>query len=265
MIAGADHRRWRGRTHRMEVAAPMESLIGAFTSTSLVEAQLLLASFVLCALLGLERQLRQKAAGFRTHVLVGLGSCAFTLVSVYGFSAVIGDDVTLDPSRIAAQIVSGIGFLGAGVIFKGRDVVRGLTTAATIWVAAAVGMACGAGMLSLAVLLTALHLLTLFVVAPLLRRLPSPDSKRLLRITYADGAGVLRDLLGVATSMGFTSSIEHSRRTDRDGRRVVVIDIRFHGRPPVRDLIPQFIELDGVERVALRSTGEDADDEHDRT
>ncbi|ATG51822.1 hypothetical protein CFK38_10025 [Brachybacterium vulturis] len=238
----------------------MDGLIGFATSTTLVEVELLLAAFVLCSLIGLERQFRQKAAGFRTHVLVGLGSCAFTLVSVYGFSAVIGDDVRLDPSRIAAQIVSGIGFLGAGVIFKGRNVVRGLTTAATIWVAAAVGMACGAGMLSLAVMLTALHLLTLFVIAPLLHRLPSPDSKRLLRITYVDGAGVLRDLLAVATSMGFTSSIEHSRRTEQDGLRLVVMEVQFHGRPPVRELIPPFMELDGVERVALRRD-EDPDDD----
>ena len=117
----------------------MNGLIGIFADTTLVEIELLLASFLLCSLIGIERQLRQKAAGFRTHVLVGMGSCAFTLVSVFGFSAVLGEDVVLDPSRIAAQIVSGIGFLGAGVIFKGRNVVRGLTTAATIWVAAAVG------------------------------------------------------------------------------------------------------------------------------
>ena len=242
----------------------MEPLVGLITDTTAVEFELLLVACVLCSLIGLERQLRQKAAGFRTHVLVGMGSCAFTLVSVFGFSAVLGDDVVLDPSRIAAQIVSGIGFLGAGVIFKGRNVVRGLTTAATIWVAAAVGMACGAGMLSLGVLLTGLHLVTLFLVAPLVRRLPSPDSKRLLRITYADGAGVLRDVLEVATAMGFTSSIEHSRRTTEQGRRFVIMDIRFHGRPPMRDLIPQFIELEGVERVALRASGEESyDDEQD--
>ncbi|MDN5686134.1 MAG: MgtC/SapB family protein [Brachybacterium sp.] len=239
----------------------MDSPVGLFTSTSIVETELLLAAFVLCSLIGLERQFRQKAAGFRTHVLVGLGSCAFTLVSVYGFSAVIGDDVRLDPSRIAAQIVSGIGFLGAGVIFKGRNVVRGLTTAATIWGAAAVGMACGAGMLSLAILLTLLHLVTLFVVAPLMHRLPSPDAKRLLRITYVDGAGVLRDLLGVATTMGFTSSIEHSRRTDHGDRHVVVMDVRFHGKPPVRELIPQLMELEGVDRVALRRDDDPDDDQ----
>ncbi|MGH3585552.1 MAG: MgtC/SapB family protein, partial [Pseudonocardia sp.] len=238
----------------------MEPFVGIVTGTSLVEAELLLITFVLCSLIGVERQLRQKAAGYRTHVLVGLGSCAFTLVSAYGFSAVLGSDVNLDPSRIAAQIVSGIGFLGAGVIFKGRSFVRGLTTAATIWVAAAVGMACGAGMLSLAVALTVLHLTTLFVVAPLVRRLPDPDRKRTLRITYADGAGVLRDLLAVATASGFTSSIESSRRVAAGGKPVVVMDIRFHGRPPVRDLVPQLVEVQGVDRVDLRHDADELDE-----
>src|SRR5699024_8457716 len=130
-------------------------------------------AFVLCALIGLERQFRQKAAGFRTHVLVGTGSAAFTLVSAFGFASVLGTDVTLDPSRIAAQIVSGIGFLGAGVIFTRRDVVRGLTTAATIWVAAAVGMAAGAGMVSLAIGLTAAHLFALLVLGPIVAHAPT--------------------------------------------------------------------------------------------
>ncbi|WP_193103869.1 MgtC/SapB family protein [Brachybacterium sp. FME24] len=240
----------------------MEPLVGLLTTSSAVEAQLLVATFVLCSFIGVERQFRQKAAGYRTHVLVGLGSCSFTLVSAYGFSAVLGSEVTLDPSRIAAQIVSGIGFLGAGVIFKGRNVVRGLTTAATIWVAAAVGMACGAGMLSLAIVLTALHLVTLFLVAPLIRRLPDPDRKRLLRITYSDGAGVLRDVLSTATATGFTSSFESSRRIVEDSRRLVVMDIRFIGRPPMRALIPELISLDGVERVVLKEAVDD-DDESD--
>ena len=232
-------------------------MIGIFTETSWIEAQLLLATFVLCSLIGIERQLRNKAAGYRTHVLVGLGSCAFTLVSAYGFAAVLGSDVNLDPSRIAAQIVSGIGFLGAGVIFKGRSVVRGLTTAASIWVAAAVGMACGAGMLFVGLLLTVLHLLTLFVVAPLVRRLPDPDRKRQLRLTYADGTGVLREVLAAATAAGFTASIERSRRITSEDHPAVAMDIRFHGRRPVRDLLPQLMEIDGVERVSLHRIEED--------
>lgn len=103
--------------------------------------------------------------------------------------------------------------LGAGVIFKGRDVVRGLTTAATIWVSAAVGMACGAGMVSLAVVLTIFHLVTLFVIAPAVRKIPTVDRNRVMHIDYADGQGVLRQILEIATTMGFSSSILRTRRT----------------------------------------------------
>lgn len=111
---------------------------------SVVPHQLMLVSiaFGLCVLIGWERQFFHKAAGIRTHALVGLGSSVFTLISVEGVIYLAEYQVTRDPSRIAAQIVSGIGFLGAGVIFVNRDVVRGLTTAASIWLAAAIGMAC---------------------------------------------------------------------------------------------------------------------------
>lgn len=242
----------------------MDAFVGILHESSLVEAQLLIITFILCALIGLERQIRQKSAGFRTHVLVGMGSCAFTLVSAYGFSVVLADEVMLDPSRIAAQIVSGIGFLGAGVIFKGHNVVRGLTTAATIWVAAAIGMTVGAGMLSLAVLLTILHLLTLFVIAPLVRKLPDQDRHRIIRVRYTDGAGVLRDILSAATAMGFSSSVLKSRRLEgNDAQQAVEVDVRFHGRTPVRDLIPEFTDIRGVQRVTARiDAGErDGDDE----
>ncbi|MGO1851200.1 MgtC/SapB family protein [Microbacterium sp.] len=240
----------------------MDPLIGFFTDSTGVQIELLVASFLLCSLIGLERQVRQKSVGYRTHVLVGLGSCAFTLVSGYGFAMVLGDDASLDPSRIAAQIVSGIGFLGAGVIFKGRNVVRGLTTAATVWVAAAVGMACGAGLLALAAALTVLHLVTLFVVAPVVRRLPTPDRHRVLRITYIDGGGVLRDVLEAATAMGFSSSVVRSRRSTEDDRALVTVDVHFYGQQPMRELVPPLLDLSGVERVSVRGAeSHDADDD----
>lgn len=239
----------------------MDPRIGLFSSTSSVEVTLLLSTFVLCSLIGIERQIWQKSAGYRTHVLVGLGSCAFTLVSAYGFAGVLGADVNLDPSRIAAQIVSGIGFLGAGVIFKGRDVVRGLTTAATVWEAAAVGVACGAGMVSLGITLTLVHLFTLFIVAPLVRKIPTADRKRVLRITYVDGHGVLRQVLAVASSMGFTSAVLRSRRSG-ENRPLVVMDVRFIGKPPLNNLIPPLMELSGVESVSVRGSSV-ADPEHE--
>ncbi|KAJ3493694.1 hypothetical protein NLG97_g4573 [Lecanicillium saksenae] len=122
--------------------------------------QLLLA-VGLSGLIGTERQLRHKSAGLRTNSLVGLGSALFMLVSKYGFTDVLQHpQIDLDPSRIAAQIVSGIGFIGGGIIFKQQSDVRGLTTAAAVWLTAAVGSACGAGLPVLAALSTALYFVT---------------------------------------------------------------------------------------------------------
>ena len=232
-----------------------------FTDTTWTELYLLAVAFVLCAVIGIERQVRQKAAGFRTHVLVGMGSAGFTLVSAFGFANVLGDEVNLDPSRIAAQIVSGIGFLGAGVIFTRRDVVRGLTTAATIWVAAAVGMAAGAGMVSLAVFLTVLHLVAMLAIGPLVRKIPTRDHNRVLRVRYLDGAGVLRDILALATEMGYSTLILGSRRLEREDQALVEIDIRFKGRMPLRAAIPSVHTIEGVRAVQVRSDDEQEDDE----
>jgi putative Mg2+ transporter-C (MgtC) family protein len=110
-------------------------------------------ALVLSAAIGLEREVRQKNAGLRTHTLVGVGAALFMLISKYGFTDVLQPGVVvLDPSRVAAQIVTGVGFLGAGLIFVRRDSVRGLTTAASIWVTAAIGSAAGAGLPVLAAL-----------------------------------------------------------------------------------------------------------------
>jgi putative Mg2+ transporter-C (MgtC) family protein len=126
------------------------------------------AATLLCGLIGLERELRGQTAGLRTHAIVGLGAALFTLVGAYGFA----DRVPGDPTRVAAQVVSGIGFLGAGAILRHGISVRGLTTAATLWVVAAIGMACGAGAYGAAVACVALVLVSLVAVRrvrPLLR------------------------------------------------------------------------------------------------
>src|SRR5919109_3383587 len=114
--------------------------------------------------IGFERELREREAGLRTHLVVCVGSALFTLVSAYGFREFLvngGSVVRADPTRIAAQIVSGIGFLGAGAIIRQGLAVRGLTTAATLWVVAAIGLAAGAGYYSGAVIATAVALIAL--------------------------------------------------------------------------------------------------------
>src|ERR671931_1088967 len=124
------------------------------------EALLRLAlAAALGAAIGIERELRDREAGLRTHLLVSLGSALFTIVSAYGFHAFLASGanvVRADPTRIAAQIVTGIGFLGAGAIIRQGLSVRGLTTAATLWVVAAIGMASAAGYYWPAVVVTAL-------------------------------------------------------------------------------------------------------------
>ena len=119
----------------------------------------ILISFVLGVIVGIERGISNKAVGFRTLSLVCVGSTAYTLVSIYGFEGV-------DTSRVAAQIVTGIGFLGAGAILHRGYVTKGLTTATALWVTAAIGMACGAGMFILAFILTLMSLILLWVLKP---------------------------------------------------------------------------------------------------
>ncbi len=118
--------------------------------------------------IGFERERRNKPAGLRTHMLVAAGTTCFTVASIYGF----GDQIPRDPSRVAAQIVSGVGFLGAGTIFRSGSEVRGLTTAATIWLVAALGMLVGTGMYWLAIFTTIISALVL----------------RFLRVRFGDGA-----------------------------------------------------------------------------
>src|SRR6202453_2517791 len=138
------------------------SLLGEPTGQGWVQLAELALAFVLSALIGLEREIRQKSAGLRTYTLVGVSSALIMLVSKYGFTDILENGrVVVDPSRVAAQIVSGIGFIGGGVIFVRKDVVRGLTTAASVWLTAALGMACGAGLPVLAVATMVIHLIVM--------------------------------------------------------------------------------------------------------
>jgi putative Mg2+ transporter-C (MgtC) family protein len=131
-------------------------------------------AFLLSAAIGLEREVRHKSAGLRTYTLVGTTAALFLLVSKHGFMDVLAKElVVLDPSRVAAQIVTGIGFIGAGLIFVQGDRVKGLTTAATVWLVTAVGMACGAGLLLLALAVTLAYFVVAFVFPVVLRLLPN--------------------------------------------------------------------------------------------
>jgi putative Mg2+ transporter-C (MgtC) family protein len=121
----------------------------------------LVLSVFLSGLIGLERQIHRRTAGLRTHILVCLGSCLIMLTSLYVFD-IYKDKVPLDPARIAAGVITGIGFLGAGTIIREREGVRGLTTAASLWVVAGIGLAVGTGFYKAGVFTTILALIVLF-------------------------------------------------------------------------------------------------------
>jgi putative Mg2+ transporter-C (MgtC) family protein len=241
-------------------------------------------AFILSALIGLERELRQKSAGLRTNTVVGVAAALFILISKYGFMDVLENDrVVVDPSRVAAQVVSGIGFIGGGVIFMRRDVVRGLTTAASVWLTAAVGMACGAGLPILAVATTIGHFVIMFVFPQFIKLLPQKRrSTARLRISYQDGRGLLREILIACTQLRFavdhveveySNSIEdmreasedlsgrEGRETDRYEKGIVVLNIQVKGKRPISHLISKLIDIAGVVRVGSASDEEELEAE----
>ncbi len=219
-------------------------------------------ALLLSALIGMEREVRQKNAGLRTHTLVGVGAALFMLISKYGFTDVLEPRlVVLDPSRVAAQIVTGVGFLGAGLIFVRRDSVRGLTTAASIWVTAAIGAASGAGLPLLAMLATGIYFLVAVAFPLTTRWLPrSATAISALRVRYPDGRGVLRDILHEATTRGFAiddvaaEALGYRRTSAGNGngsakRPMVEVELHVHGKDSVSNLAAVLSELDGVDAV----------------
>jgi putative Mg2+ transporter-C (MgtC) family protein len=226
-------------------------------------------ALLLAGAIGLEREIRGKDAGLRTHTLVGVGAALFMLVSKYGFTDVLEKGlIVLDPSRMAAQIVSGVGFLGAGLIFVRRDSVRGLTTAAGIWVTAAVGSAAGAGLLVLAALATGIYFVITLILPVLRRHLPQAMAgTSTLRVRYPDGHGILRQVLNEATRRGFAiddlaaEPVKGGSAAQADGGEpaMVVVTMHVHGKRPVSELASALTELDLVEAV-IAANDEPADD-----
>jgi putative Mg2+ transporter-C (MgtC) family protein len=219
-------------------------------------------AFGLSTLIGLEREWRQKSAGLRTHTLVGVGAALFVLVSKYGFGDVLGDGVVLDPSRVAAQVVSGIGFIGGGLIFVRGDAVRGLTTAAIVWVTAAIGMACGAGLWLLAVLVAAGHLVVVFVYPALAAALPTSRSVGFgVRVVYADGRGVLRSILAESTRLGYSISHVETQQIEAHGgeERAVAVRLGVRGQPTPLPLAAALSEVPGVLDVSTTDPTRDGD------
>jgi putative Mg2+ transporter-C (MgtC) family protein len=210
----------------------------------------LLAALVLGGLVGLERERQERAAGLRTVTMVALGSCLFTLLSLGAFHA-----TNTDPSRVAAQIVTGIGFLGAGTIFLRKDLVRGLTTAATIWATAAIGMATATGEFFAAAFTTLLILAVLMVLKPIERRLfKRPEEARIsLLMPRRDGG-----IEGVRTALASLGAVPQSiefQEVGSEDRLEFELDV-----PPTcttADLLRQLRSVEGVHQITVFREAED--------
>jgi putative Mg2+ transporter-C (MgtC) family protein len=208
-------------------------------------------ALVLSAAIGLERELRQKSAGLRTYTLVGLGAALFSIAGAYGFAGELGTEgVPRDPSRVAAQVVTGIGFIGGGLIFVRRDAVRGLTTAAGIWLTAAVGIAAAAGQVALSIFTTAAYMIVAFGFPRLTDRLPRPrTAMTVAQVTYVDGRGVLREAIERCTHAGFAVVDISTRRLDPgEGAEpgTVTVRLELQGTGDPEELRQDLAELDGV-------------------
>ena len=220
---------------------------------TLIYCKLVLAA-ILGAVIGLEREIHGRPAGFRTHLLVSLGSCLFVVTSIH-FYTLFGNfsgnlPVGVDPGRVAAQVVTGIGFLGAGAIIREKASIRGLTTAACLWVAAAIGLACGVGLFGVSMLVTAMSLLSLLLLKRIEIMIPR-DSYQYLRVWSDNLPGQLQKielLLAESNLQAMHSNVEYNVET---AQLHVVYQVKNVSRMPSFAPIDTISALVGVKRVAM--------------
>lgn len=198
----------------------------------------LVLSTVLCSIIGIEREKRGRTAGLRTHLLVGVGSTLLMIVSIYGFPAIFGEK--RDIARFAAQIIAGVGFLGAGAIIHRNSGTRGLTTAATIWIVMAIGLACGSFNFILAIAGT----LLIIVILTVFRKLESRLTKKtpMLIVRSKAGVAVIANIMRVAQEFDCTVTDLHSELFDNGD-----VELTFQASSNTNE----FEQSEFIERIKL--------------
>ena len=212
-------------------------------------------AIVLGSVIGLERELTNKSAGLRTQIMVCLGACIFTILSIHGFATAVTLYPLGDPSRVAAQIITGIGFIGAGTVLRQGLTVTGLTTASTLWIVAAIGMACGCGKLSIAVVSTILAVAILVLIRIIERRI-SPNNLKYLRkiklsfiCKYGDYENIYTKLVDM-----FPDMIDYSNKSiDEDGSNIKIsLKILSGEKNPVVCTYKQLEEIKNLHSVSVK-------------
>lgn len=217
----------------------------------------MLAATLLSGAVGWERERGERAAGLRTHAMVGLGACLFMIVSAHGFPDFqsTSGPIPYDTSRIAAQVVSGVGFLGAGAIIFQREVVRGLTTAASIWIVAAIGLAAGGGLYLEAAVGTVIGLGVLAGLKPIERRFFTHHRTRRLSLLLDRQATHLGEALSAARTAGLRIHAVHLRPSDHDD--LEHLDLLYEGKADgAVDLAADHLsQLPGVRVLSFQPSG----------
>ena len=221
-----------------------------------------LSSVLLGFAIGLEREMTNKYAGLRTNILVCLGACLFTIISIYGFHevSVTGDELgTRDTARVAAQVVTGIGFIGGGTVLRHGATVFGLTTAATLWVSASIGMDCGAGMYGLAITATVLSILVLVSVRLFEKNVLVSSTKNTRRLKMSisclnENSNAIYDYI-IENSKHLREISRKLNKQDDNLTKIVVI-LDFVGRHPIQDLYKNYQKLEGIESISIQEFNE---------
>lgn len=223
----------------------------------------ILSALLLGFAIGLEREMTNKYAGLRTNILVCLGACIFTIISIYGFPTFAdGDNVIVsqatgvrDTARIAAQVVTGIGFIGGGTVLRHGATVFGLTTAATLWIAASIGMACGAGMYSVAIIGTILSIITLVSVRVFEKNIlisSTKNTKRLkVNITCINEKS--DDIYNYLVE-NYSHLREISKKLNKQDDNLTKINVILDvvGKKPIQTMYKAFQKLDGIESISIQ-------------
>ena len=219
------------------------------------------SALLLGSAIGLERELTNKYAGLRTNILVCLGACVFTIISIYGFPevAVTGEEMgTRDTARVAAQVVTGIGFIGGGTVLRHGATVFGLTTAATLWVSAAIGMACGSGMFALAITSTLLAIMVLVIVRLFEKNVLTTSTKNTKRLKINivcenDKSNGIYDYM--VENFNHLREVSKKHNTAENNTKInIILDVT--GQKPIKNMYKTVQALDGVESVSIQEFNE---------
>ncbi|MBQ3819812.1 MgtC/SapB family protein [bacterium] len=219
------------------------------------------SALLLGSAIGLERELTNKYAGLRTNILVCLGACVFTIISIYGFPevAVTGEEMgTRDTARVAAQVVTGIGFIGGGTVLRHGATVFGLTTAATLWVSAAIGMACGSGMFALAITSTLLAIMVLVIVRLFEKNVLTTSTKNTKRLKINivcenDKSNGIYDYM--VENFNHLREVSKKHNTAENNTKInIILDVV--GQKPIKNMYKTVQALDGVESVSIQEFNE---------